>query len=163
MSNVIEPTQVAEGKYVYCIIKSKEHRSFGPMGIGARNDEVYTVHYDELAAVVSNTPIMVYDPTRENALAHEQVNETVMREFTVLPMAFGALFRTQQDIIELLRGTGDALRDVFTKMEGKLEFGLKVNWDRDRVIAEIEKENEEIRNLKDQITARSGSTYFARM
>src|SRR5262245_19659940 len=167
MSNVIEqqPTQpqVAEGKYVYCIIKSKEHRTFGPIGIGTRGDDVYTVHYEDLAAVVSNTPIMVYDPTRENALAHEQVNETVMREFTVLPMAFGALFLTAQDIIELLRGTGDALRDVFTKMEGKLEFGLKVNWDRDRVIAEIEKRNEEIRNLKEQITARSGSTYFARM
>ena len=33
MSNAIEqPTQpqVGEGKYVYCIIKSKEHRTFGP-------------------------------------------------------------------------------------------------------------------------------------
>jgi hypothetical protein len=38
-----------------------------------------------------------------------------------------------------------------------------VNWDRDKVIAEIEKQNEEIRNLKEQITMRSGSTYFARM
>ena len=152
-----------EGKYVYCIIKSKEPRSFGPVGIGGRGDEVHTVHYEDLAAVVSNTPIIVYDPTRENVLAHEQVNESVMREFTVLPMAFGALFRTQQDIIELLRGTGDALRDVFTKMEGKVEYGLKVNWDRDKVITELEKANEEIRNLKDQITSRSGSTYFARM
>jgi hypothetical protein len=31
------------------------------------------------------------------------------------------------------------------------------------VVAELENENEEIRNLKEQITARSGSTYFARM
>ena len=124
---------------------------------------MHTVHYDDLAAVVSNTPIIIYDPTRENVLAHEQVNETVMREYTVLPMAFGALFRTQQDIVELLRGTGDALRDVFTKMEGKVEYGLKVNWDRDKVIMELEKGNEEIRNLKAQITSRSGSTYFARM
>jgi hypothetical protein len=156
--------QVAEGNYVYCIIKSTEPRSFGPIGIGGRGDEVHTVHHEDLAAVVSNTPIIVYDPTRENVLAHEQVNETVMREFTVLPMAFGALFRTEKDIIELLRGTGDALRDVFTKMEGKLEFGLKVNWDRERVIAELETQNEEIRNLKEQINSRSsGSTYFARM
>ena len=49
-----------------------------------------------------------------------------MREFTVLPMAFGALFRTEDDIVELIRGTYDALRDVLTKMEGKVEFGLKV-------------------------------------
>ncbi|PYP86959.1 MAG: gas vesicle synthesis GvpLGvpF [Blastocatellia bacterium AA13] len=169
MSTTLEPEQttpatLAEGKYVYCIIQVKEPRSFGPMGIGGRGDEVYTVHYGDIASVVSNTPLVVYDPTRENVFAHEQVNETVMSEFTVLPMAFGALFRTEQDIIELMRGTYDALQDVFAKMEGKVEFGLKVNWDRDRVIAGIEDENEEIRNLKDQITLRAGgSTYFARM
>lgn len=163
-SPITTATTAPEGKYVYCIIESPEPRSFGPMGIGARGDEVYTVHHAGLAAVVSNTPIVVYDPTRENVFAHEQVNETVMREFTVLPMAFGALFRTEDDIIELMRGTQDALRDVLNKMAGKVEYGLKVNWDRDRVIAEIELENEEIRNLKEQITSRaSGSTYFARM
>jgi hypothetical protein len=156
--------QNTEGKYVYCIIESKEPRSFGPIGIGARGDEVYTIQYEGLAAVVSNTPLIVYDATRENVFAHEQVNETVMREFTVLPMAFGVLFRTENDIVELMRGTYDALHDVFAKMEGKVEYGLKVNWDRDQVIAEIERENEEISNLKEQITSRAtGSTYFTRM
>ena len=77
-----------------------------------------------------------------------------MREFTVLPMAFGALFRTQQESSNCC-AEHDALRDVFAKMEGKVEFGLKVNWDRDKVTTELEKENEEIRNLKDQITSRS--------
>jgi hypothetical protein len=163
-SSTATATTSPEGKYVYCIIESSEPRSFGPMGIGGRGDEVYTVHHQGLAAVVSNTPLVVYDPTRDNVFAHEQVNETVMREFTVLPMAFGALFRTEDDIIELMRGTEDALRDVLVKMAGKVEYGLKVNWDRERVIAEIEQENEEIRNLKEQITSRAtGSTYFARM
>ncbi|MDT5295306.1 MAG: hypothetical protein QOJ76_2186, partial [Acidobacteriota bacterium] len=80
MSAETEQTTAAltpEGKYVYCIIESKEPRSFGPIGIGARGDEVYTIHHDGMAAVVSNTPIQVYDPTRENVFAHEQVNETV--------------------------------------------------------------------------------------
>jgi hypothetical protein len=155
---------VPEGKYIYCIIETSEPRSFGPMGIGGRGDEVYTIQHRGLAAVVSNTPLVVYDPTRENVFAHEQVNEGVMREFTVLPMAFGALFRTDDDIIELIRGTYDALRDVLAKMEGKVEFGLKVNWDRDKVTAELEQTNDEIRHLKEQITSRTtGSTYFARM
>jgi Gas vesicle synthesis protein GvpL/GvpF len=155
---------VPEGKYVYCIIETSEPRSFGPMGIGGRGDEVYTVRHKGMAAVVSNTPLVVYDPTRENVFAHEQVNETVMREFTVLPMAFGALFRTEDDIVELIRGTYDALRDVLAKMEGKVEFGLKVNWDRDKVTSELEEKDDEIRHLKEQITSRTtGSTYFARM
>ena len=164
MAAEIEQTPAPEGKYVYCIIETKEPRSFGNVGIGGRGDEVYTVHHEGLAAVVSNTPLVVYDPTRENVFAHEQVNETVMREFTVLPMAFGVLFRTEEDIIELMRGTNDALRDVLAKMHGKVEYGLKVNWDREHIIAELEQESEEIRNLKEQITSRSsGSTYFARM
>ena len=57
--------QVTEGKYVYCIIETNEPRSFGPMGIGGRGDDVYTVRHKGLAAVVSNTPLVVYDPTRE--------------------------------------------------------------------------------------------------
>lgn len=95
MTRETEPTAVEtvpEGKYVYCIIETAEPRSFGPMGIGGRGDDVHTIRHKGLAAVVSNTPLVVYDPTRENVFAHEQVNETVMREFTVLPMAFGALF-----------------------------------------------------------------------
>jgi hypothetical protein len=85
-----------EGKYVYCIIEADESRGFGPIGIGGRGDEVYTVHHEGLAAVVSDTPVVVYDPTRENALTHEHVNETVMKEFTVIPMSFGAIFRTSR-------------------------------------------------------------------
>ena len=72
-----------EGKYVYCIIKSTEARSFGSIGIGGRGDEVHTVHYEGLAAVVSDTPLVVYDPTRDNVFAPEQINETVMHDFTV--------------------------------------------------------------------------------
>lgn len=155
---------VEDGKYVYCIIKSPGARDFGPIGIGEGNNRVYTVHHDGLAAVVSDTPIRIYDPTRENVLAHEFVNETVMREFTVIPMSFGTLFRTEEDIVELLKSTYQAFDDVLEKMKDKIEFGLKVLWDRERVIGMIETENEEIRSLKDEIGRNAqSSTYFARM
>ena len=161
-----DPSQVGEGIYVYCIIESPEPRSFGKIGIGGRGDDVYTVHHNELAAVVSRTPLMVYDPTRENALTHEHVNEIVMIDngFTPVPMSFGTLFKTEEDIVEFLKDTYDALRDVLRKMRDKLEFGLKVNWDRDTVLADVERDYEEIRRLKAQIeTDQQSSTYFARM
>jgi hypothetical protein len=159
-----EAEAVEQGKYVYCIINCPKPREFGTFGIGGENQRVYTVHHRELAAVVSDTPLRIYDPTRERVLAHEFVNETVMRDFTVIPMSFGTLFRTEEDIVELLRATYQAFNDVLEKMKDKIEFGLKVLWDRDRVVATLERENEEIRRLHDEITrnARS-STYFARM
>lgn len=164
MSIKEELVTVDEGKYVYCIIKSPKPREFGQIGIGEGTNNVYTVHYGELAAVVSDTPIRIYDPTRENVLAHEFVNETVMREYTVIPMSFGTLFRTEEDIVELLKSTYQAFDDVLEKMKDKIEFGLKVLWDREKVIATIEEENEEIRRLKDEINrSAQSSTYFARM
>ncbi|HVT44756.1 MAG TPA: GvpL/GvpF family gas vesicle protein [Thermoanaerobaculia bacterium] len=153
-----------EGKYVYCIIRTESPRGFGPIGIGGRGDEVFTVHHREFAAVVSNCPLIIFDPTRENALAHEHVNEIVMKDFTVLPMSFGTVFRTENDIREFLRGTYEALVEVLDKMDGKIEFGLKVNWNKDQVIQELELENDDVRRLKDEISAnQTTSTYFARM
>ncbi len=69
---------------------------------------------------MSDTPIEVHEPTRQNVLAHEHVNETVMREHTVIPISFGTVFKTREDIVQLLRSAYDALHDVLVK----LEFGL---------------------------------------
>jgi gas vesicle protein GvpL/GvpF len=153
----------ARGKYVYCIIQASEQHRFGPLGIGADPADVHTVHYKDIAAVVSDTPIEVHDPTRENVLAHERVNETVMRKHTVIPMSFGTVFKTRDDIIELLRSAYDAFHDVLDKMQDKLEFGLKVLWDREVMVKEIERQDEDVRRLKQEISASKGSTYFARM
>ena len=159
-----DPAQPMEGgKYVYCIIRSDRPRDFGELGIGGGR-RVYTVQHRDLAAVVSDTPIVIYDPTRENVLAHEFVNETVMRENTVIPMSFGTVFRSEDDVSELLRSTYQAFSDVLEKMKDKIEFGLKVLWDRDKVIANLESQNDEIRHLKDEIERNAASsTYFARM
>jgi Gas vesicle synthesis protein GvpL/GvpF len=153
----------SRGKYVYCIIDANDPLRFGPIGIGADPSEVYTVRYKNLAAVVSDAPLEVLDSTRENVLAHERVNETVMREHTVIPMSFGTIFKTREDIVELLRSAAEAFGDVLNKMQNKLEFGLKVLWDRDQAIREVEHEDEDISRLKKEISGQKGPTYFARM
>jgi hypothetical protein len=151
------------GKYVYCIVRSTEPLRFGRIGLGGEPAEVTTVLYKDIAAVVSDTPIEVPDATRENVLAHERVNETVMRAQTVIPMSFGTVFKTPEDIVELLRGAYDAFNDVLLKMEDKLEFGLKLLWEREQVIPEIEREDEEVHRLKKELSSQKGSTYFARV
>jgi hypothetical protein len=153
----------SRAKYVYCIIRSAESRRFGPIGLGSEPTEVSSVSFREIAAVISDTPEEILDATRENVLAHERVNETVMRSFTVIPMSFGTVFKTRDDIVELLRGAYDAFQDVLEKMRDKVEFGLKVLWDRDVMVREIENDDEDIRRLKNEIAAVPGSTYFARM
>jgi hypothetical protein len=141
----------ARGKYVYCVIQSAEPLKFGAVGIGDNGSEIHTVHYRDLAAVVSDVPLGILDSTRENVLAHERVNEIVMRDHTVIPMSFGTIFKTKDDIVQLLRSAYDAFGDVLSKMRDKMEFGLKVLWDRDSVVKDIEDEDEGIHRLKNEI------------
>lgn len=157
------PAGAPHGKYVYCIIQAAEPLHFGPVGISADSLDVYTINYRDIAAVVSDVPIGLIDSTRENVLAHERVNEAVMRDHTVIPMSFGTIFKTREDTIELLRSAYDAFADVLAKMKDKVEFGLKVLWDRELAIKRIEQEDEDIHRLKNEIAVQRGSTYFARM
>jgi hypothetical protein len=153
----------ARGRYVYCVIRSSAPLKFGAIGMDDQWAEVYTVNYKDMAAVVSDVPMEPLDSTRENVLGHERVNEIVMRDHTVIPMSFGTIFKTRDDILELLRSAYDAFNDVLNKMQDKLEFGLKVLWDRDDMVRVIETEDEDIHRLKNEISSQKGSTYFARM
>lgn len=153
-----------EGRYVYGVIQATDPMTFGRVGIGGAGEIVYTVKHGDIAAVVSKTAVFIFDPTRENALAHEHVIETVMKAHTIIPMSFGTVFRTDEDIREVLKSIYPSLKDVLKQMAGKLEFGLKVNWDREQVINELKREHEEIRRFQQEITRKHlQSTYFARM
>jgi Gas vesicle synthesis protein GvpL/GvpF len=158
------PAPGESGRYVYGILHSRDKLEFGRVGIGGAGELVYSVNYQDIAAVVSNTSVYIFDPTRENALAHEHVIETVMKNYTIIPMSFGTVFRTDNDIREVLKSIYSSLKDVLHQMGGKLEFGLKVNWDRDRIIEDIKQENEEIRKFHQEIIRKHlQSTYLARM
>ncbi len=92
-----------DGKYIYCIVSTKDERNFGPMGVGGRGDEVLTIGYDDLSMVVSNHTMVKFVVNRENMLAHEKVIEEVMREFdSVIPVRFGTIASNADEIRNLL-------------------------------------------------------------
>jgi hypothetical protein len=158
------PETIGEGRYVYGIIAGRESHSFGKMGLGGNSEMVYTVNHGDTSAVVSRTNVFIFDPTRENALAHEHVIESVMKSHTIIPMSFGTVFRTDDDIKEVLRSIYPSLKDVLEQMSGKVEFGLKVTWDRDQIVEELKRQDEEIHRFHLEITKKHlQSTYLARM
>ena len=162
--NAPETSPGEGGRYVYGIVETKEHLNFGKIGIGGAGEAVYGVNYQDIAAVVSKTAVAIFDPTRENALAHEHVIETVMKNYTIIPMSFGTVFRTDDDIRQVLKSIYVSLKDVLKQMSGKLEFGVKVNWDRDQIIEELQQHDEELRKFHQEIVRKQlQSTYFARM
>ncbi len=148
--------------YVYGVIRARQPVQVGATGLDQRWP-VHTVHHEDLAAVVSDVPLGSLEATRGNLLAHERVNAEVLREHTVIPMSFGTVFRTDDDVVELLRSGHDTFADVLDQMKDKFEFGLKVSWNRDAVIRKIEQEDEDIRSLRDEIAEQDSSGFGARM
>ena len=154
MENVV----LKEGKYIYCIIASNEARSFGPLGIGGRADELYTVCFNGLAACVSNSPIIKYSCLRDNMLAHEMAIEEVMKEFdSVLPVRFGTIASGADEVRNLLHRRCREFKGALRDMDHKIELGVKGVWeDMEVIFDEIVRENETIRKLKETLDEQDG-------
>ena len=146
------------GKYIYCIIgsprpspRSGTERSidFGPIGIGDRGDEVYTICYEDIGAVISSSPITKYPVSRDNTMAHQIILEKAMEDCTVLPARFCTIAKNEEEIVEkVLKGRYKEFKELLAKMEGKVELGVKAFWkDMDLIFREIA-EIGEIRRLK---------------
>ncbi len=153
-----------EGIYIYCIIKSSQSQSFGPLGIGGRGDELYTICLDNTAAIVSNSPIIKYSVSRENMVAHEKAIEQVMKEHTVLPVRFCTIAEDEEKVKKILEREHDRFIDLLKNIEGKKELGLKAVFKEDIIYKDILEKYEDIRLLKEKVAALlPEKTYYQRM
>ncbi len=139
-----------EGQYIYGIIAANQRREFGPIGIGARGDVVYTLPYRDLAAIVSTSPIVKYPVTRDNSMAHAKVLEKAMAEYTILPVRYCTIAEKEEAVIEkVLKNRYQEFIDLLGEMEGKVELGVRVRWtDLDAIFAEVVEENKDIKAIK---------------
>ena len=146
-----------EGKYVYCIIESNEGRNFGPIGIGQRGDIVSTIGYNDLSAVISNSPMAKYVINRENMMTHERVIEEVMKDYTVLPVRFCTIAASAEEVRTLLRRRYTEFKGLLRDMDNKVEMGLKAMWrNMDQIFREIAEGDREVRRLKKKAEGKSG-------
>ncbi len=167
-----------EGKYIYCIIGDDKERKFTFPAIGARAEKVhparsipdteddgkisngvYSISYRDIAAVISDSPVMEYPISRKNLMAHQKVLEELMKDFTVLPVKFGTIAGSKDGVSieerikkKALEFRYEELKNLLIKMDNKVELGLKAIWTDMKVIfQEIVDENKAIRELKQKL------------
>jgi len=146
-----------EGKYIYCIIETKQERNFGPIGIGGRGDEVTTIGYGDLSMVISDSPMTKYVVSRENMLAHEMIIEEVMKEFTVLPVRFCTIASDADEIRNLLDRRYREFKNLLRDMDHKIELDVKGIWkDMDVIFKEVVEKNKEVNRLKETVEKDKG-------
>jgi len=114
------------GKYVYCVIPSpiKERKSFGNIGFDA--SEVYTMDYRDLSPVVSDVTYRDYAVDEQEVEIHRNVVEQIMREYSVIPVAYGMAFKSKK-LLQIAMSAGyQAMQKALPIVDGKVELGVKV-------------------------------------
>ena len=145
-----------EGKYIYCIINGNEGRNFGPIGIGKREDIVSTIGFNDISAVISSSPVSRYVIDPENLTAHEKVIETVMKDYTVLPVRFCTIANSAEEVRTFLRRQYGEFKGMLHDLDNKVEMGLKARWiHMDEIFEKIGRDDREVTELKEKI-AESG-------
>ena len=113
------------GKYVYCVIKApEEKKSFGNLGFGGQ--EVYTFEYKDITPVISDAVFREYAVNEEEVETHRKVVERVMTEYSVLPVAYGMIFKNRK-LLTIAMGAGyAAMKKAFEAVDNKVELGIKI-------------------------------------
>lgn len=140
------------GLWIYSIIENRGVESWDCRGIHGTSP-VFSIAAGDFAAVVSEEPIQKYPLVRDFLIAHQRVNETVMKTQPVLPVKFCTIAEEgPESVQEILTSKAAEFRKKLSEVSDKDEFGLRVRWrDLDGIFREIGASNETVRREKEQI------------
>lgn len=142
------------GTYLYCVTRVGpfQQNGSGIQATGIAGQPVRMITQGDLAAFVSDSPADEYDITHENVTAHESAIEQVMQHADVLPVSFGTVAASDDEVRErLLRHESENLRSQLERVRNRVELGLKVLWEEGPLFSQIITEDPELQALREQI------------
>ncbi len=133
-------------KYVYGIIDSGNETDFNIPGLSS-SSSVYTIADQDLSCVVSDYfgkefSSMSQEEVVRCLLGHQVVVEHAMTEHTVLPVKFGTVLTTSDEVRSLLSQGRSQFVDALAWIRDKVEIEVAATWDRRRILQEVSTEPE---------------------
>jgi len=112
------------GEYLYCIIARKDApKEFNIKGIN--HNDVRAIFYRDLAAIISEAPLKEYEPNEENTAKHKEVALEILKDRTVLPVAFGMVFKKRGILTSTMGRVYFVLKKSLKLIDNKIELGVK--------------------------------------
>ena len=164
--------------YVYCVGARDELAPlFGgelPDAMeGARGLEL--VEREDLAAVACAVPLADYGEgalelklsdaawTATRALRHERAVEHFARRATVLPLRFGTIYLSRENVARMLAERAARLRATLARLAAREEWGLNVYVERSRLREQVASLSERLREMEETAAASPpGRAYLLR-
>ena len=151
-----------EGFYVYCITSEDGPKRFNVRGIDNKS-EVFVLGYKDLGAVVSIINLSDFGEgelkkklddlkwTKRAVLNHQRVINKVMDGRTVLPMKFGVIYKTRDQIQNVLGKNYYKFKNLLKSLAEKKEWGVKVYYNQSESNRKIQINENPIKKLKEKI------------
>ncbi|MBI4533992.1 MAG: GvpL/GvpF family gas vesicle protein [Candidatus Melainabacteria bacterium] len=156
---------ISLGLYLYCIVRQCDV----PQSLwdirGLEGEPLESITHRDLAAVVSHVRTERQRASRENLMAHTLVLEKIMEHQQLLPVRFGIVAKTQDDVVsKVLQAYYWEFLEILKGLDGKKELGLKVFWNHDAIMGQIIADDAQIRDLRDKVAGQSPeSSYYQRI
>jgi len=148
------------GTYIYGIINSNSERSLDPCGITSC-EGVYTISYQDISAVVSDSEIVDYAHLLKDALArslikHQMVIERVMNlEYEIIPVRLGTFALDGNEVRCILTKGYPTIKKILNETKDKIEIDIVATWsDFNLVLKEVGEETE-LKEFKEKLLANS--------
>ena len=137
------------GKYIYGFTRSDATLSPAINGIDGK--PIFAISDNGVAAVVSDGPDGKLRPERKNLSAHHSVIKEIMKTLTILPVSFGVVAGNEASIKKILKLNHDSFISQLKRMEGKVEMGLKINWDVENIFEFMVRKHRTLELFRDNI------------
>ncbi|MFI8103870.1 GvpL/GvpF family gas vesicle protein [Streptomyces sp. NPDC086023] len=137
--------------YVYSITGAAHPcRLDGLTGVGAEPAPLRTVTAGGLRAVVQDVDEEIR-AKRRDLTAHQEVQERLMADGTVLPLQFGYIAHDDQAVADVLEQGADAYREALERLEGCAEYHVRAAQHEEGLLREILDDSPRARRLNDRI------------
>lgn len=150
---------VACGIYIYGIVWAAGPRDFGKIGIGDGSAEVRTIAWQEIAAVCSESPLVAYETlareqTVRDLVVHQLVIEKVMHDGAVLPVKFGTMVASEQEVVDFLQEGYTLLSEHLSRLQGQIELDVVCSWELSRVLPGIYRKNRQLQEKQREVAGK---------
>ena len=157
--------EVKRALYLYGIVKTANAPNDGFTVPGFEGKSLSLTSYRDLSVVISDVDGVRAQANRANLLCHTLVLEHIMQIQQVLPIRFGVVATSEEDIVNnVLKANYWHFNELLEKLDDKKELGLKVICDQQMLLKEIVESDDKIQKIRDSLVGRSEeSTYHERI
>lgn len=152
------------GIYIFSGIQTTEDEDFGTIEIEGEERETFTIRYKDAAMVAAMVPMKIYNPNRQNLMMHQHAVAAIMsKNDTVIPISFGNVFKSKEDVKVLLENLYPQFEKLFPAIKGKIEVGLKVIGKKEWLEAKVNG-NPEVEKMSASVKGKSEAAgYYERI